>query len=361
MKGPKQLTGLIYVVCLAVISFGCKRSAVQDNLFTFHGKLSEYGFFEGELSALKPAKGVLPYELNTPLFTDYAYKARFIKVPAGQFVEEKNGELLFPDGTVLIKNFFYQNDERNEDMGRRIVETRLLVKQENQWKVATYIWEDHQKDAYKEILGATRAVTWTDHDGNIRKINYVVPDNNDCKSCHKKGAAIAPIGPKIANLNKTMRSSKMHVNQLQYLTAVGVLKGFEQPDRLPMMPVWDDSIRFSLNERARAYLDVNCGHCHSAAGPANNTALFLDFEQQDSFKLGICKGPVSAAQGSGNLKYDIVPGNPDASILYYRMNSSAPGILMPELGRTVIHAEGVALIRQWIQSLEGDGCSSGNS
>ena len=345
-----------YFLFLIAIVWSCTGKSVKEKPFTFHERLSQYDFFEGDMSALKPAEGVIPYDLNTPLFTDYAYKARFVKVPEGEFLTSKNGELIFPDGTILIKNFFYYQDERNTGAGRNIIETRLLVKQHSQWKVATYIWDDDQKEAGMEILGATKHVKWVDHRGRFMETNYVIPDNNDCKSCHKKGGKISPIGPKIANLNKVISTGKAKINQLNYFLSQGIIKGLESIDQMPKMPVWDDSARYTINQRARAYLDVNCGHCHNAAGPANNTGLFLEFEQQDSFKLGLCKGPVSAAQGSGNLKYDIVPGNPEASILHYRMNSIEPGIAMPELGRTLIHTEGVSLIKTWIESLEEEGC-----
>ena len=356
MKSIGKTVSAIYALSLAVAIWGCSHKSGGDQGFVFHDRLSQYGFFEGDLPALRPAEGVVSYELNTPLFTDYARKARFIKVPDRQSATAKNGELVFPDGTVLIKNFFYHRDESDTAMGRHIIETRLLVKQGSRWKVATYIWDDGQKEAYKEMLGATKLVKWTDRHGAPREIDYVVPDNNDCKSCHKKGGEISPIGPKIANLNKVVSTGKKTMNQLELLTSKGIIKQVGPTDRLPHLPVWDDSLQYTLNERARAYLDVNCGHCHNSAGPANNTGLFLEYEQQDHFRLGICKGPVSAAQGSGNLKYDVVPGHPEASILYYRMNTTAPGIAMPELGRTVVHTEGVGLIKAWIESLDGEGC-----
>lgn len=356
MKNLRRAVCAIYALSLAAAMGGCRDKTAGNQGFVFHGRLSQYGFFEGDMSALRPSSGVVPYTLNTPLFTDYARKARFIKVPKGQSAAEKNGELVFPDGTVLIKNFFYHRDERKTAMGRRIIETRLLVKQDSRWKVATYIWDDSQKEAYKEMLGATKRVKWTDHHGTPREIAYVVPDNNDCKSCHKKGGEISPIGPKIANLNKEVPTGEKTMNQLKLLASKSIIKGLGPIGRLPRLPVWDDSLHYTLNERARAYLDVNCAHCHNSRGPANNTGLFLEYEQQDPFRLGICKGPVSAAQGSGNLKYDVVPGRAAASILYYRMNTTAPGIAMPELGRTVVHTEGVELIKAWIESLDGEGC-----
>ncbi|MDN5211876.1 SO2930 family diheme c-type cytochrome [Fulvivirgaceae bacterium BMA12] len=347
------------VVCFFIVVvtlWGCTAKPGKEQPFTFHDRLSQYGFFEGNMAALKPVSNVIPYELNTPLFTDYAYKARFIKVPEGKFLTSKNGELFYPEGTILIKNFFYYQDEGQVGKGRYIIETRLLMKYTNQWKVATYIWDDDQKEAHREILGATKHVKWVNRHGKSLETDYVIPDNNDCKSCHKKNGKISPIGPKIANLNKMISTGKEDINQLNYLFSRGIIKGLEPTDQLPQMAVWNDSVTYTLDQRARAYLDVNCAHCHNAVGPANNTGLFLEYEQQDLFKLGICKGPVSAAQGSGNLKYDIVPGNAEASILHYRMNSNSPGIAMPELGRTLIHKEGVALIEAWIAGLEGKGC-----
>lgn len=355
MKNTITTTGLLCLLCLMATAWGCRGKAGKGQGFTFHDRLSQHGFFKGDMSALEPTDGVVPYTLNTPLFTDYAYKARFIKVPDGKPLTLKSGALAFPEGTVLIKNFFYHRDERNMAMGRQIIETRLLVKQRNRWAVATYVWDEGQQEAFKTILGATKPVAWVDSQGRQQAINYVVPDNNDCKSCHKNNGEVTPIGPTVANLNKVMAGKKSG-SQLRHLASLGVLKGPINADELPRLPVWDDSTTYSVDQRARAYLDVNCAHCHNAAGPANNTGLFLEFDQQAPSRLGICKGPVSAAQGSGNLKYDIVPGNPAASILHYRMAATAPGVAMPELGRTVVHAEGVALIKAWITGMEGDAC-----
>ena len=63
------------------------------------------------------------------------------------------------------------------------------------------------------------------------------------------------------------------------------------------------------------------------------------------------KPPIAAGRGAGNYKYTIVPGHPDESIMVYRINSTDPGIMMPELGRKLIHKEGLDLIRQWIEEM----------
>ena len=108
----------------------------------------------------------------------------------------------------------------------------------------------------------------------------------------------------------------------------------------------------TINQRARAWLDINCAHCHNVNGPANNTGLFLDFYETNLKSLGVYKTPVAAGRGSGHLKYDIVPGKPDESILVYRFESTDPGIMMPELGRSMVHQEGLDLIKEWIQILD---------
>ena len=109
--------------------------------------------------------------------------------------------------------------------------------------------------------------------------------------------------------------------------------------------------RATLDERARIWLDINCAHCHRADGPASTSGLHLGWREMDRLKIGVEKTPVAAGRGSGNLRFGIVPGKPDESILLYRIKSNDPGVMMPELGRTQIQPEAVALIRDWISSM----------
>ncbi len=109
-----------------------------------------------------------------------------------------------------------------------------------------------------------------------------------------------------------------------------------------------------MEERARAYLDANCSHCHDRHGPAASSALYLSAQEKEPHTLGRCKAPVAAGRGSGkDLPFDIVPGKPERSIIVYRLGSQDPGVMMPELGRSLVHEEGVALIREWIQQMQG--------
>lgn len=117
-------------------------------------------------------------------------------------------------------------------------------------------------------------------------------------------------------------------------------------------PVWNDPATGSLNDRARTWLDINCAHCHRPEGPASTSGLNLSVHEQSPAAWGVQKTPVAAGRGSGNRRYDIVPGHPDQSILLYRLESTDPGVMMPEVSRKVTHREGVALIREWIASLK---------
>ena len=257
------------------------------------------------------------------------------------------GALDFPDGTIIIKNFAYTNVNHEKIM----IETRLLVKDpgDKNWKVMNYLWNEEQTDAVKHITGAKIPITLLDADGNKLLTNYQVPNTNDCKRCHIKDDVLIPIGPKARNLNLTVAGQQD--NQLEAWAAKGVLKGLPDIKGVPQLPNWADAKHFTLEERARAYLDVNCAHCHTKGGDAYNTGLFLEYEQTNPNHLGIRKVPVSAGGGAGGLDYDIVPGDATHSILFYRMNSTEPGTAMPELARTVIHKEGVKLIRDWINSM----------
>ena len=118
--------------------------------------------------------------------------------------------------------------------------------------------------------------------------------------------------------------------------------------------MWHDASTGSVDERARAWLDANCAHCHNPEGPARNAGLDLLATQTAAYKIGIFKAPVASGRGNGGRLYDIIPGKPDESVLYYRITSTDPAAMMPELGKRLVHDESAELIRQWIASLESD-------
>ncbi len=341
----------MFAVAFIITGEGCnekKQTAVVPVEFQFKDKLSDYGFFTGSLKELNPAAGIFHYQLATPLFTDFAVKDRFIVLPAGKSILYKTqGPLDFPDSTIIIKNFAYTNEAHQKVM----IETRLLVKDpfDKKWKVMDYLWNDAQTDAVKHITGAKLPIRLLNDDGIAVSTTYQVPTTNDCKRCHINNSELIPIGPKARNLNFVIDGQAE--NQLKQWAHNGYLKGL--PDTATaQLPNWKDSKHFTLDERARAYLDVNCAHCHIKGGDAFNTGLFLEYEQTNPSAIGIMKSPVSAGGGAGGLNYDIVPGDAANSVLAYRMNSAEPGTAMPELARTIIHKEAVQLITEWINKMQ---------
>ncbi|MCB9185734.1 MAG: hypothetical protein H6601_03225 [Flavobacteriales bacterium] len=350
---------LVIGLCLATI-IGCQESAtIVDgpvNVPTsgdFLKKLSEYHLFRGEQKNLEPNDGVLPYTLNSTLFTDYAHKARFVWMPEGKAAEyNPNREFDFPVGAILIKNFYYPFDFRDESKGRRIIETRLLINREDGWVGLPYIWNEEQTDAQLELAGGRTDVSWIHDDGSEKSINYVIPNKNQCKGCHEYDKATVPIGPKAKHLNRDFAYADGEMNQLEKWAAKGYLTGFTSKEEAPKLAVWDDESTGTLDARARAWLDINCAHCHNAEGPGNTSGFFLNIEETDCTKRGFYKTNVAAGRGGGQYMYDIAPGQPDSSIIVYRMESTDPGIMMPELGRKLVHEEAMQVIRQWISDMD---------
>ena len=81
----------------------------------------------------------------------------------------------------------------------------------------------------------------------------------------------------------------------------------------------------------------------------------LDAEVLGPMREGIGALPVELSDKVERKDY-VVPGDPDASIMVYRMSSIVPGVMMPQIGRTVVDVQGVALVADWIGSLDGGGC-----
>ena len=340
-------------------------------------RLSDWGVVLADGSDLTLNEGVYPYDLNTPLFTDYALKLRTVWMPEGKRATyREDRELDFPVGTIVSKTFHYEkanagskdvlavlrNDREsalNSDgtidlRSHQLIETRLLVRYEDGWQAFPYVWNDEQTDAYLEIAGDVREISLVS--GNdVRNATYIVPDANQCAGCHVTdhgSKALRPIGPKAWQLNRPYSWWENTLSQLDNWSAKGLLTGFD--GNAPPGVRWADADSGTLEQRARAYLDANCAHCHNPAGAADTSALHLNLDAPVDRLYGICKSPVAVGRGSGDRPFDIFPGRPDESILVYRMEHTDPAIAMPELGRSTIHTEGVSVVRNWIASLNGE-------
>ena len=317
---------------------------------TFPNKLSEFNFFIDN-SAQVPHDKVVPYELISTLFSDYSYKQRWVYVPTNQKATyyKESSVFDFPVGSALIKTFYYPIDERDPSQGMNLLETRLLLRKENGWEAVSYAWNDEQNEAFKKIAGKTINVSWTNFLGEEEDVRYRVPNVNQCKECHAADDKITPIGPKARNINKDFNYEEGEFNQLDYWMTKQIIDSY--PLELVSPVDWSDESQ-NINDRVRSYLDVNCGHCHSPTGNANSTGLYLHLDETRDIHLGIYKKPVATGRGSGGLKYSIVPGKPEESILLHRMISLDPGVMMPESGRALSHHEAVEMVREWILLLK---------
>ena len=374
----------LLALCLLLLAgaAGCTKSPpqalVDPTYFATENpkSLRDWGMVQVSGDALVLGQRVTPYDLTTPLFTDYAQKLRTIWMPPGAAADYKPDQpddaLAFPVGTVITKTFFYQTGRGGRVLQQadqavihdgeglnlktvRMVETRLLIHRPEGWTALTYLWNEAQTDAVLHRVGAAVPLTMTGSDGKDETFSYIVPNATQCSACHATNVAtreIQPIGPKARLLNRDFAYSDRTENQLSRLTAMGYLKGVADPGQAPLQVSWTDAAA-STEARARAYLDVNCGHCHNPKGAAATSGLYLDAPSPLSGSAGLCKPPVAAGAGTGNLRFDIVPGKADESIMAYRMDSTHPAVMMPEIGRSTRHDEGVALIRSWIDSLEG--------
>ena len=303
--------------------------------------LSDYGLFKAGSLGYAPNKSVHTYDLINPLFTDYAAKQRFVFVPKGKkIVQGEAGILAFPIGSVLVKNFGYAPDMRAPNVGAYLVETRLLIHKNEGWKAYPYVWNTEQSEAVYAPVGKKLNVKTISPTGVTLDFTYAVPNVNQCKTCHQSGHDIIPIGPKARNLN--------HKEQLQNWVDLGIL---QTPLKMVAGVPNALDVSVSLGTRARAYLDINCAHCHKADGSASNSGLWLDWQEKSRVRLGFNKHPTAAGRGAGGHLYVIDPGHPKTSILSYRLASNEAGIAMPELGRSLVHSEGAALIEAWIAAM----------
>ena len=364
----------------ALLLTGCQHEMAP---VAFHeegrpAKLSEWNLVEVHDGKLELNAGVVPFGLNTHLFSDYVHKLRTVWMPKGVSAKySATNTFDFPIGTVVTKTFYYPrlaNGKFSEvartlrDHGDfagtglnmasvRLIETRLLVRRKDGWAPMTYVWNDAQSEATLTRIGAIEPMTLVNDQGKREDFNYVVPDEGQCATCHKADMTtnqIHPIGPRARNLNRDYDYGSGRQNQLEHLAAIGYLSDLPKPSEIPRQVNWRDPSA-TIDARARAYLDVNCESCHNPSGIANVTGLWLGSDiPAGTHYAGTCKSPEAAGPATGGRLFDIVPGKPDESILMHRLESTKPGIMMPELGRATVDREGVALIRSWILAMKGN-------
>jgi uncharacterized repeat protein (TIGR03806 family) len=340
--------------------------------------LKDYGVLQSDGKTLSLAGNTMLYDMASPLFTDYALKFRTLTLPPDAKVGySADGVLDLPIGTIISKTFFYQKDPANPggwlmggkitagetiDLSRyHLVETRILRRDtDGNWQANTYIWNDAQTTATLRRIGQEIDARLRDpRDNHVTDLRYGVPNARQCQTCHAVDstvgqAGIQPIGPKARYLNIDYRYSNGVQNQLLRLDQLGHIEGLPADlTKLPAPIAYADPKAGSVEARARAYLDINCAHCHHSLGDARQSGLFLTREAQGS-ALGICKQHVAAGAGGADLTYDIVPGKPHESLLISRVEATSGQAVMPRVGRGLVDKDGVALLKEWIAGMSSN-------
>jgi uncharacterized repeat protein (TIGR03806 family) len=327
-------------------------------------RLSDWQLFAMDANELVPSESSIVFRPNNPLFTDYAHKLRTLWVPQSLQADIVNDEINYPVGSVLSKTFYYPRSSSTTlikvaDSGlqkinlseNQLIETRLLVRKVDGWDAFGYVWNDEQTEAFLRVAGASKQVSLLDQDSTqTTDFTYFVPNENQCAGCHTTvhpDGDMHPLGALFSQLNVDVSTDI--ASPLEQMVQRGWLSD-EQV--FPRSKSWQDHSA-SLDDRALAYLNMQCGHCHNPEGAADTSGLILDNSQTLAINRGVCKPPVAAGGGAGDLRYGIVPGQPEESILLYRMRSDKPDEMMPELGRSLIHSEGVDLISRWIAEMPG--------
>jgi uncharacterized repeat protein (TIGR03806 family) len=324
-----------------------------------YSKLSDYHFFKDELKNHQPTTGVLPYEPASSLFADYAHKMRFIWLPNGTTAAYNGDDNVFefPVGTALLKTFYYDNVQPNNT--RKIIETRLLIRKQDGWKAYDYIWNTAQTEAFLDTVeqGVFIPIEWKEN-GITKTTTYKTPSQTECLTCHKinpnqttGGEITIPIGPKPQNLNKNFNYSTGSQNQIAKWKSVGFI-GNDVPNTSTIYSTvdWNDTSK-TLEQRARSYIDVNCAHCHRTGGHCDYVSMRFNFSNTNLDTFGVCMTPLFYIE---NGPFVINGGDANHSELIHRINTTEGATMMPIIGRTIIHNEGVQLISDWINSLPAD-------
>ncbi len=318
---------------------------------TFPRLLSETGLF-ASVSEHTMQAFVLPYSVNSPLWSDGAFKGRWMAVPGDEKIEFTSPRgWNFPNGSVLVKSFALEREAGNSE-SRHWIETRLMVRQQNEWVGYSYRWKDDQSDAVLldspgadvdfEILDPAVA-------GGIRRQTWHYPSRAECMVCHSRAANYV-LGLTESQMNREHVYQDGSGNQLEILQQLGYFKdklpkSVTEMEKLP--DPFDDKV--DLHSRAMSYLHANCSNCHVEAG-GGNAAFSIEMQTKPEKARLFDEKPVHTNFGITDARL-IASGDPDRSLLLQRIQRRGHG-QMPPLGTNVVDLPATELIRNWILQLK---------
>jgi hypothetical protein len=160
------------------------------------------------------------------------------------------------------------------------------------------------------------------------------------------------LGVNTAQMNREFDYGAGHgkKNQLDYLNEIGLFTKPlpETPAKLAKLSNYHDDSQ-SVDDRARSYLQSNCSHCHRKWGGGN-----AEFQLLNTLSLADT-GTINERPGQGKFNLAdpriLVPGDPDRSLLHFRMNKLGLG-RMPHIASSIRDEKAVKLIRKWITEMK---------
>jgi len=296
------------------------------------------------------------YSLNSSLFTDFAIKNRFIFIPPDtKITYDELNAFGFPLGSVIVKVF--SMPENTLDANGNLIEIRLLIHRENGWATLPYKWNTQESDAVLNVTGETLIIPVQQGDETLVS-EYQIPSPADCRTCHENNGFASPIGIKARHLNRDVLLNDTTVNQLQYWASIGVLNDLPTDlSSIDTAPNWKDDSH-TLQNRAKAYLDINCSHCHSDGGSGALSGLRLEYWRKSiDYNHGVC----NSSHGWRGGGFDIWPGQGEVSSIPVRMRHTDPKDRMPPVGRSLVDEDAAQLMSDWIDTLPYQDCASNNS
>jgi len=223
-----------------------------------------------------------------------------------------------------------------------------MIKKADGWIFADYVWNDAQTEATLDLNGSFVNIQW-EESGQPNNVQYRIPNQAECVTCHKISEVPFPIGTKPRNINLVYNYDDGAQNQIQKLVDIGYIED-NVPGVVSSVPDYND-VSAPLEERVRAYIDINCAHCHSDEAHCAYRPIRLDYESTaaDYINMGVCLDPdTDLGLGLGHI---VEPGDAENSVLYFRFGSTDESNRMPLLGRTVVDAKALELIELWINEL----------
>ena len=343
----------------------------QQQSSDFPRRLSQTGVYKSTVEKqIHP--GLIPYEVNSPLWSDGATKQRYIGLPGNETAEFQTSKSWnFPDGTVLVKNFALPvKNQGDQDLA--LIETRLLARQNGEWYGYSYAWNPEQTDAYLvESEGRDQVFELESRDSvhEPSQQTWRFPSRAECMVCHSRAQDFV-LGLSVRQNNRSVIVDGKSKHQLEHFAKLGIFhhpptesadgSANDTDDKpfafrrslsdLPKLPDPSDPT-LPIESRVRSYLHSNCANCHVKEG-GGNSKFTLGFDQPLEKTRMIDVAGEHDSFGLKDAKL-ISPGEPDSSLLLHRMGRRGRG-QMPPLATSVVDRNAVTMIRQWIAEMKVD-------